>query len=50
MEENKYVYCTNCFHFDIINNIPCCPFEEECNIYDCEDGRKFKERPYYYGL
>jgi hypothetical protein len=28
-------------------DIPCCPFENECNIWDCDDSKPYKERPYY---
>jgi len=46
--ENTYVYCTNCIYFRLDDEgIPYCPFEDKCNINDCEDSKLFKERPKY---
>lgn len=46
--ENTHVYCINCLHFRLCDEgIPYCPFEDECDIHDCEDSRPFKDRPNY---
>lgn len=48
MNENKHVYCTNCFYFRLDDEeLPYCVYEDKCNINNCEDSRPFKERPYY---
>lgn len=45
---DEYVYCTNCIYFRLDDEfIPYCPFEDECDIEDCEDGRPITERPRY---
>ena len=45
----EYVYCTRCKHFRLDNEeIPYCPFEDECDINDCEDSSPFIERPHYF--
>lgn len=43
-----YVYCTRCkyLRFDD-EDIPYCPFEDECDDWDCEDSRRYAERPKY---
>ena len=46
--KDEYVYCTNCKNFSIgENENPQCSFENECDLWDCEDGRRFVERPKY---
>ena len=48
MKSTEYVYCTNCKHFRLDDeDTPYCPFEDECDIWDCEDSRRFAERPCY---
>lgn len=48
MDENTHVYCTHCKWFRLDDEyIPYCPFENECDIYDCEDSRQFRDRPHY---
>lgn len=48
MDKNKRVYCTECKYFRIDDeNIPYCPFEDSCDIYDCEDSRRYSDRPMY---
>ena len=44
----EYVYCTNCRHFRLDDEyIPYCPFEDKCDINDCEDSKTLEDRPYY---
>ncbi len=46
--DSGYVYCTQCKHFNIDEDLtPNCIYEDECDILDCEDGQPFKERPKY---
>mgnify|MGYP000999240036 CR=1 FL=1 len=48
MELNDYVYCTHCKHLRFDDeDIPYCLFENECDIWDCEDSKRFGERPKY---
>lgn len=53
MDENAYVYCTQCKRFNIIKNsqtdeyTPVCLYESKCCLEDCEDSKPFKERPMY---
>ena len=48
MELTDYVYCTYCKHLRFDDkDIPYCPFEDECDVWDCEDSRRFAERPKY---
>lgn len=48
IKNNTHVYCTNCIHFRLDDKeIPYCPFEDKCDINDCEDSRPFNERLYY---
>ena len=52
MNENKHVYCTRCKHFRIIEKekgdfYPECEHIDKCDIWDCEDSKPFKDRPYY---
>ena len=47
-DKNKQVHCTKCRHFRLDDElIPYCPFEDNCDIEDCEDGRNIEERPMY---
>lgn len=52
INEDTHVYCTKCkhgtvllcdYHFKNPISKPCC----DCDPYDPEDSRPFKERPYY---
>lgn len=46
--ENDYVYCAYCKWFRLDDeNIPYCPYELECDIWNCEDSRPFRKRPKY---
>ena len=48
MDEDTHVYCTNCKWFRIDDkDIPYCPFEDICDIGNCEDSMAFKDRPNY---
>ncbi|WP_279146686.1 MULTISPECIES: hypothetical protein [Clostridium] len=48
MDENTYVYCTHCLYFRLDDEeLPYCPYEDNCNINDCEDSMIFKDRPHY---
>lgn len=48
MKPDTHVYCTHCNNFRLCDEgIPYCPFEDKCDIKDCEDSRPFRERPMY---
>lgn len=48
MNEDTHVYCTHCKWFRIDDeDIPYCPFEDTCDIGDCEDSMAYKYRPNY---
>lgn len=48
MDENTHVYCVDCKWFRTDDEYkPYCPFEEECDIWNCEDSKPFRERPRY---
>ncbi|CAB1251615.1 protein of unknown function [Ruminococcaceae bacterium BL-6] len=48
MKSTDYVYCTHCKNFRIDDeDKPYCPYEDECDIWDCEDSRRYAERPKY---
>ena len=48
MDEDTHVYCTNCKWFRIDDeDIPYCPFENTCDIGNCEDSMSFADRPRY---
>lgn len=48
MNEDTHVYCTNCKWFRIDDeDIPYCPFEDTCDIGNCEDSMSFADRPRY---
>ena len=50
MTDDTHVYCTQCQHFRTDDEyLPYCPFEGECDIWNCEDSRPFKDRPRYKG-
>ena len=45
---NEHVYCTHCQHFRLDDEeIPYCPYEDECCIDNCEDSMEFWLRPCY---
>lgn len=47
-ENEKYVYCTHCKYFRVDDEEkPYCPFEDKCDIWDCEDSKDINLRPYY---
>lgn len=44
----EQVYCTDCKWFRLDDEeIPYCPFEDKCDINNCEDSRSFLDRPCY---
>jgi len=46
--EEEMVYCTKCKHLRINNEgNPTCPYEDICDITDCEDSRHRENRPCY---
>lgn len=48
MNQDKHVYCTDCKWFKLDNEyIPYCIYEDQCNIWNCEDSKPFSERPKY---
>ena len=48
MNEDAHVYCTKCKWFRIDDeDIPYCPFENTCDIGNCEDSMAYKYRPNY---
>jgi len=48
MDENMHVYCTDCKYFRLDDeNKPYCPFESECDIWNCEDSKSLLDRPKY---
>lgn len=48
MDKNTHVYCVDCKHFRMDDEYkPYCPYEPECDIWNCEDSKPFSERPYY---
>lgn len=56
IDPNKHVYCSRCAHFEVIDAIdkegayspmPKCEHSDECDIWDCEDSKPFKDRPFY---
>lgn len=47
MDKDIMVYCADCKYLKIINETPYCKFEGICDIYDCEDSKYIKNRPYF---
>ena len=57
IDPNKHVYCSRCAHFEVIEDIdeddemyilrPQCQYMDKCDIWDCEDSKPFKDRPFY---
>jgi len=45
---NTHVYCTDCKWFRLDDGKkPYCVYEDICDIWNCEDSKPFRERPYY---
>lgn len=45
---DEYVYCVDCKWFRLCDEgLPYCPFENECDINNCEDGLRRSSRPFY---
>ena len=51
MNEDTHVYCTRCKWLEIseIDNeyFIHCPFENDCDVDNCEDSMPYKYRPNY---
>lgn len=48
MDKDQHVYCTLCKHFRCDDEYkPYCAFENECDIWDCEDSKPYYLRPMY---
>ena len=48
MKTDTHVYCTHCLYFRLDDkDKPYCPFEDKCDICDCEDSKPYSERPMY---
>jgi len=48
MNENEHVYCVDCKHFRTDDEYKSyCPYEPECDIWNCEDSKPLRKRPYY---
>jgi hypothetical protein len=48
MDKNTHVYCTECKWLRLDDEaIPYCVWSDECNDWNCEDRKPFKERPHY---
>ena len=47
LSKDTHVYCTNCKHFRLDNDIPCCPFENTCDVFNPEDSTSYENRPKY---
>ena len=48
IHKDTHVYCTHCKHFRLDDeDKPYCPFEDECDIWDCEDSKPYEQRPIY---
>lgn len=47
-DRDAHVYCTECKHFSMDNDCNAhCPFEDKCDIWDFEDSRAYRDRPYW---
>lgn len=45
---DTHVYCTQCKWFRLDDEeIPYCPWEDRCEIRNCEDSMRFEDRPYW---
>jgi hypothetical protein len=47
VKADEHVYCTKCAHFSCNENGPRCPYADKCELWDCEDSRRYELRPYY---
>lgn len=51
MDLNEHVYCTLCQNFGCKTEdgeyILFCPHSDDCDFYDTEDSKPFKDRPFY---
>lgn len=46
--EDVRVYCTHCKYFRISKDeVPYCKFQNECDIFNCEDDAPLNKRPKY---
>lgn len=47
-QPSEHVYCTCCRHFNVTQEEgPDCNHKDICDLYDSEDSKPYKERPYY---
>lgn len=47
-EDDEYVYCTHCEWLRFCDeDIPYCPFEDKCDIEDCDDSKSITIRTSY---
>lgn len=45
---DTHVYCTHCKHLRFCDeDLPYCPFQDECDNWNFEDSKAYKERPKY---
>ena len=48
IHKDTHVYCTNCEYFKLnFRELPYCPYECDCDLWDCNDSKPLKERPMY---
>lgn len=47
VKADEHVYCTRCAHFFCNEEGPNCPYADKCELWDCEDSRRYELRPYY---
>lgn len=48
MNQDTHVYCTHCKHLLYCDeNLPYCPWSNECDNWNFEDSKPFSERPHY---
>lgn len=50
MDKDVYVHCTKCKNLKVDYQMDyplLCEYEDACNFFDPEDGRRFSERPFY---
>lgn len=47
LENTTHVYCTDCVHFYVLDETPCCNSGQVCDLTDCEDSKPYSRRPYY---
>ena len=45
---DTHVYCTHCKHLRFCDeDLPYCPFQDECDNWNFEDSKPYRERPKY---